>query len=100
MRSLRSFWFAWVNSGAPSGHQTHLGSAWVHSVEHTGCRVNLSSRKFTPARLGVVGFIQVLIGSLSLARECSGLLGSRRFTHVLLGVAGLIGFRVVSLRYS
>ena len=97
---LRSFVFAWVHSGAPRGR-----------------RVQSSSRWFTRARLPVVGFFQVRVGSLGrvmllFAFACvilvigfawghwggpSGRSGSRVFTLARLGVVAFIRVRVCSM---
>ena len=74
------------------------------------CLVHYSSRGFTQVRLGVSGFILVLLCSLSapsarlvhsglrvFTRTRLGVAGSRGFTRTRLGVAWFIRYRVGSL---
>ena len=61
IRSSGTFALALVHSSAPS---CSFALAWVHSDAPSGLRVHMSSRGFTRARLWVVGFIQVRVGSI------------------------------------
>ena len=60
---LRALWGCWVSSRANLGS----GLAWVHSSAPRGGLVKPSSLGYTLRRLGVVGFIEVHLGSLRRA---------------------------------
>ena len=59
-KSLGSFEFAWVHSGAPVSFMF----VWFHLGDPRCVLYYSSSRGLTPARLGVVGFMRVGVGSL------------------------------------
>ena len=59
VRSLRHALWSSGSLGFPWYSPSSLEISWVHSGDHISSRVHSRSRGFTPARLGVFGFIPV-----------------------------------------
>ena len=79
-----SFGFAWAHLCAPKVSLVLLWIAWVYSGASRGRPVHSGSRQFTWARVGIVGIILFLVGSVGRIMVSSGSFG---FTWVNLGAS-------------